>query len=48
MILALFCRHGVVQMRADADEAVRRFAAESFASPSFRDAAVLRGWPGRL
>jgi LuxR family transcriptional regulator, maltose regulon positive regulatory protein len=34
MIRAYFCRHGVEQMRADADEAVRRFAAESFASPS--------------
>ena len=28
------CRHGVEQMRADADEAVRRFAAESFVTPA--------------
>jgi LuxR family transcriptional regulator, maltose regulon positive regulatory protein len=34
MIRAFFCRHGVEQMRADADEAVGRFAAESFASPT--------------
>jgi LuxR family maltose regulon positive regulatory protein len=34
MIRAFYCRHGVEQMRADADEAVRRFAAESFASPT--------------
>jgi LuxR family transcriptional regulator, maltose regulon positive regulatory protein len=34
MIRAFFCRRGVEQMRADADEAVRRFAAESFASPT--------------
>jgi LuxR family maltose regulon positive regulatory protein len=31
---ALLCRHGVEQMRADADEAVRRFAAESFLTPT--------------
>ena len=31
---ALLCRHGVEQMRADADEAVRRFAAESFVTPT--------------
>jgi LuxR family maltose regulon positive regulatory protein len=34
MIRAFFCRHGVERMRADADEAVARFAAESFASPT--------------
>ena len=28
------CRRGVEQMRADADEAVRRFAAESFVTPA--------------
>jgi hypothetical protein len=28
------CRHGVEQMRADADEAVRRFAAQSFVTPA--------------
>ena len=28
------CRHGAEQMRADADEAVRRFAAESFVTPA--------------
>jgi LuxR family transcriptional regulator, maltose regulon positive regulatory protein len=30
LMRALLCRHGVEQMRADADEAMRRFAAESF------------------
>ena len=28
------CRHGAEQMRADADEAVRRFAAQSFVTPA--------------
>jgi LuxR family transcriptional regulator, maltose regulon positive regulatory protein len=31
---ALLCRRGVDQMRADADEAVRRFAAGSFVTPT--------------
>ncbi len=31
---ALLCRHGAERMRADADEAVRRFAAESFVTPT--------------
>ena len=34
LMRALLCRHGVEQMRADADEAVRRFAAESFLTPT--------------
>jgi LuxR family maltose regulon positive regulatory protein len=34
LMRALLCRHGVEQMRADADEAVRRFAAESFVTPT--------------
>jgi LuxR family maltose regulon positive regulatory protein len=34
LMRALLCRHGVEQMRADADEAVRRFAAESFLTPA--------------
>ena len=34
MLRALMCRRGVEQMRADADEAVRRFAAESFVTPA--------------
>ena len=34
LLRALLCRHGVEQMRADADEAVRRFAAESFLTPT--------------
>ena len=34
------CRHGVKQMRADADEAVRRFAAESIVTPA---PALLQG-----
>ena len=34
LLRALLCRHGVEQMRADADEAVRRFAAESFVTPT--------------
>jgi LuxR family maltose regulon positive regulatory protein len=31
---AFLCRRGAEQMRADADEAVRRFAAESFVTPA--------------
>jgi LuxR family maltose regulon positive regulatory protein len=34
LMRALLCRHGIEQMRADADEAVRRFAAESFLTPT--------------
>jgi LuxR family maltose regulon positive regulatory protein len=34
LMRALLCRHGAEQMRADADEAVRRFAAESFTTPT--------------
>ena len=34
LMRALLCRGGVEQMRADADEAVRRFAAESFVTPT--------------
>ncbi len=34
LLRALLCRHGVEQMRADADEAVRRFTAESFVTPT--------------
>ena len=34
LLRALLCRRGVEQMRADADEAVRRFAAESFVTPT--------------
>jgi LuxR family maltose regulon positive regulatory protein len=34
MVRAALCRRGVERMRADADEAVRRFAAESFPTPT--------------
>ena len=34
LIRAILCRRGAEQMRADADEAVRRFAAESFVTPA--------------
>ena len=34
VLRAFLCRRGVEQMRADADEAVRRFAAESFVTPA--------------
>ena len=34
LLRAFLCRHGAEQMRADADEAVRRFAAESFVTPA--------------
>ena len=40
MVRAILCRHGVTQMRADADEAVRRFAAGSFLTPA---PALMRG-----
>ena len=40
MLRAILCRRGVEQMRADADEAVRRFAAESFVTPA---PALLQG-----
>jgi len=36
MVRALLCRHGVERMRVDADEAVRRFAAGSFVTPTPR------------
>jgi LuxR family maltose regulon positive regulatory protein len=34
LLRAFLCRQGITQMRADADEAVRRFAAESFVTPA--------------
>ena len=34
VLRTFLCRRGVEQMRADADEAVRRFAAESFVTPA--------------
>jgi LuxR family transcriptional regulator, maltose regulon positive regulatory protein len=34
LLRGILCRHGAEQMRADADEAVRRFAAESFVTPT--------------
>ena len=34
LLRAFLCRHGAEQMRADADEAVRRFAAGSFVTPA--------------
>jgi LuxR family transcriptional regulator, maltose regulon positive regulatory protein len=34
VLRAFLCRHGVEQMRADADEAVRRFAAGGFTTPA--------------
>ena len=40
LLRAILCRRGVEQMRADADEAVRRFAAESFVTPA---PALLQG-----
>ena len=33
VVRALLCRHGAEQMRADADEAARRFAAANFVAP---------------
>jgi LuxR family transcriptional regulator, maltose regulon positive regulatory protein len=40
LLRAILCRHGAEQMRADADEAVRRFAAETFVTPA---PALLQG-----
>ena len=40
LLRAMLCRRGVEQMRADADEAVRRFTVESFGSPT---PALLQG-----
>ena len=40
LLRAILCRRGIEQMRADADEAVRRFAAESFVTPA---PALMRG-----
>ena len=40
LLRAFLCRHGVEQMRADADEAVRGFAAGSFVTPA---PALLQG-----
>ena len=40
VLRAFLCRRGVEQMRADADEAVRRFAAERFVTPA---PALLQG-----
>ncbi len=40
LLRAFLCRRGVEQMRADADEAVRRFAAGSFVTPA---PAILQG-----
>jgi LuxR family transcriptional regulator, maltose regulon positive regulatory protein len=34
LLRAILCRRGAEQMRADADEAVRRFAADSFVTPA--------------
>jgi LuxR family maltose regulon positive regulatory protein len=34
LVRAIMCRHGVKQMQADADEAVRRFAVQSFVTPA--------------
>jgi LuxR family maltose regulon positive regulatory protein len=47
VLRAFLCRRGVEQMRADADEAVRRFAAQGFVTPApaflLGVARVLRG-----
>ena len=40
LLRAFLCRRGAEQMRADADEAVRRFAARSFVTPA---PAILQG-----
>jgi LuxR family maltose regulon positive regulatory protein len=40
VLRALLCRGGAGQMRADADEAVRRFAEESFVTPAPATAAT--------
>jgi LuxR family maltose regulon positive regulatory protein len=34
LLRAILCRHGIERMRADADEAARRFAAGSFVTPA--------------
>ncbi len=34
LLRAVLCRHGAERMRADADEAVRRFAGQSFVTPT--------------
>ena len=34
LVRAFLCRHGVERMRADADDAARRFATESFVTPA--------------
>ncbi|HXZ69289.1 MAG TPA: LuxR C-terminal-related transcriptional regulator, partial [Streptosporangiaceae bacterium] len=34
LVRAILCRHGLMRMREDADEAVRRFATESFVTPA--------------
>src|SRR5215475_9858352 len=36
MVRAVLCRHGLKRMRDDADEAVRRFATESFVIPTHK------------
>ena len=50
LLRAILCRRGIEQMRTDADEAVRRFAAESFVTPAPALmqglARVLSGDPG--
>jgi LuxR family maltose regulon positive regulatory protein len=40
LLRAILCRHGVKQMRADADEAARRFAAQGISEPA---AALMEG-----
>jgi LuxR family transcriptional regulator, maltose regulon positive regulatory protein len=40
LLRAFLCRHGAEQMRTDADEAVRRFAAQGFVTPA---PAILQG-----
>ena len=47
LLRAVLCRDGVERMRADADEAARRFAAQNIAAPA---AALFQGFarrPGR-
>src|SRR5208282_1980779 len=45
LMRAWLCRHGTEQMRADADDAARRFAAGSFVTPA---PAILQGIAGVL
>jgi LuxR family transcriptional regulator, maltose regulon positive regulatory protein len=45
LLRAILCRHGVEQMRADADEAVRRFATENIVAPA---PALVQGIAGIL